>query len=155
MNWAIILYGVALYLLRGHKSANIRTITNALAAQWLVVLVAWMLNGAVTAPIVVIAIRAAIGVWLIYYIGTTVARRVGYAGILVILAYLAARLWPDYVGQAFTNAAVFIQLAFLAWGAWGDGLARLADTWRRHRRDNLDLDGGLAASARQNQRVDQ
>lgn len=122
MTWWIMAYGAALYLLRGHKSQSIRQITHTLAAAWVAGLCVWLIAGGAVLPGVSIGIRVMAAVWLFLWIGTPLARRVGFAALPIIVAYVLTAMEPENLGSALINITVFAQLCILAWGAWGDGL---------------------------------
>lgn len=151
----IMLYAAALYGLRGHRHPHIREVTHALAVCWVAILSIWLANGGETSHINAMFVRTLTAIWLIMWIATPVARRVGFAAIPVVGAYLVEGWQPDRFGGDLITVAVFGQLAILAWKAWGDGLVKIVA-----RRDGGGLRGGdhggpVSGTRRQGEGMDQ
>lgn len=155
MTWLIIAYAAALYLLRGHKQRSIRQITHTLAVAWIAGLSVWLIAGGNVLPGMSIAIRVMAAVWLIMWIGTPLARRVGFAALPIITAYVLTAMEPEKLGSALINATVFAQLCILAWGAWGDGLRHFLVGGVSNRRGSDDHNRGIPGANRQAEGLDQ
>lgn len=155
MTWWIIVYAAALYLLRGHKSRSIRQITHTLAVGWAAGLCVWLIAGGEVIPGISIVIRLIAALWLILWIGTPLARRVGFAALPIIIAYVLTAIEPEKLGSALINATVFAQLCILAWGAWGDGLRHFIFDIGGPRRGGNDPNRSFSGSHHKAEGLDQ